>query len=76
MGNCARWKEAGFCRRSPLYMNKNCKASWGKCGGPVVDACAANNGGCAHKCENKGKSFICSCKKEHVRNADRKTCKG
>lgn len=39
-----------------------------------VDSCAVNNGGCMHRCQNKFKSFKCSCDNGYILHENRRDC--
>ena len=42
----------------------------------VIDSCAINNGGCAHKCSHGNDGSICTCRKGYFLQADEKSCAG
>ena len=42
----------------------------------VIDSCAINNGGCAHKCSHGNDGAICRCRKGYFLQADEKSCAG
>lgn len=42
----------------------------------LVDSCAIQNGGCAHKCRHGDKGPVCSCRKGYFLQADEKSCAG